>query len=115
MEKVEITKRLGEFEIVQRSSDGYINVDYLEKQIDNDYLAESNASVRDILEGPGTEKLIEDMKGTKMDDGKFFEEDDNGVMWISPALLLPFALQISPKLELEVIEWFYNSKMINNL
>jgi len=115
MEKVEITKRLGEFDIVQRSSDGYINADYIEKQLDNDYLAEVDASVRDIIEGPTTEKLIEDMKGTKMDDGVFYEEDDNGVMWISPALLLPFAMQISPKLELEVIEWFYESKMVNDL
>ena len=114
MEKVEITKRLGEFEIVQRSSDGYINADYLQKQLDEDYLAEINASIRDFIESPGTEKLIKDMKGTKMDDGKFYEEDENGI-WISPALLLPFALQVSPKLELEVIEWFYNSRMIENL
>jgi len=111
----QVEKQLGEFTLIQRSSDGYINADYLEKQLDNDYLAEVNASVRDIIEGPTTERLIKDLRGTDMDDGKFYEEDDNGVMWISPALLLPFAMQINSKLEMEVIKWFYDSEMINNL
>ena len=114
-ENVEITKRLGEIDIIQRSSDGYINATFIEEQLDNDYLEGTQASVMDIIEAPGTQKLIEDMKGTSVDDGKFYEEDDNENIWISPALLLPFSMQISSKLELEIIEWFYNSRMINNL
>ena len=111
----QVEKQLGEFTLIQRSSDGYINADYLEKQLDNDYLAEVNASVRDIVEGPTTERLIKDLENTAMDDGVFYEEDESEVMWISPALLLPFAMQISPKLEMEVIKWFYDSRMIENL
>ena len=111
MEQVEITKRLGEFEIIQRSSDGYINGGYLQSQLDNHYTAEINATITDFLESPGTKELIENMRGTPMDDGKFYEEDENGI-WISPALLLPFAMQVSPELELEIIKWFYNFQIM---
>ena len=114
MEQVEITKRLGEYDIVQRSSDGYINAEYLQRQLDNHYTAEINTTIQDFLECPGTKELIENLKGTPMDDNKFYEVDENSI-WISPALLLPYAMQVSPELELEVIKWFYNSRIMNNL
>lgn len=110
MDQTEITKTIGNYELVQRRNDGFVNATYLTEQFNR--ANNENRMVKEFLNTDEAQSIIRELTGSYMDqdNGKFFEQSDSGGIWIHPGLILHFAKWIDARLELEVIKWFHKAK-----
>lgn len=114
---VNMLKKMGNFEIPQRTKDGYFNANYLLKQWNKE---NSKREIKRFLDSPKTKEFAEILshdaemrnadnqpfiikKGRNTKNGKTPDE-----VWMHPYLFIDFAMWINPKFKLDVIRFVYD-------
>lgn len=113
---VNMIRKIGEFEISQRTKDGYFDANILLRKWNKNKDNPERAMSR-FLESPKTKEfitelsqdanmqhgVIQQVKGRNTKHGKTLDQT-----WMHPFLFIDFAMWINPKFKLKVIEFVYD-------
>ena len=107
---VNMIRKMGDFEITQRSKDGMFNATILLKQWDKLNPTKKKHSVKDFLRNDKVKAFISvldtDLNGAKMP--YLTTRGKTGGTWMHPYLFLKFAMWINPEFELQIIKFVYD-------
>lgn len=119
---VGMVRKMGNFDIIQRTKDGYFDANFLLNQWNSIKTNPERKMIR-FLESPKTKEFIEEIsldspsaemhdglvipfyikKGRNTSSGKTKDE-----IWMHPYLFIDFAMWINPKFKLSVIKFVYD-------
>lgn len=119
---VTMVRKMGNFDIIQRTKDGYFDANFLLNQWNSIKTNPERKMIR-FLESPKTKEFIEEIsldspsaemhdglvvpfhvkKGRNTSKGKTKDE-----IWMHPYLFIDFAMWINPKFKLSVIKFVYD-------
>jgi hypothetical protein len=119
---VGMVRKMGNFDIIQRTKDGYFDANFLLNQWNSIKTNPERKMIR-FLESPKTKEFIEEIsldspsaemhdglvvpfhvkKGRNTSKGKTKDE-----IWMHPYLFIDFAMWINPKFKLSVIKFVYD-------
>lgn len=102
---------MGEFEVTQRTSDGFFNATELLRQW-NDKLG-MQKTIAHFFENEASEELIQvimEKENFKCRDSVYLKSRGkyNGGTWMHPVLFIDFAMWINPKFKYDVIKFVYD-------
>lgn len=122
-----LTRKMGDFEVLQRTSDGYFDANVLLAQWNSSKLksAKRDRKMGEFKDAPNTHEFIEALRddvvshGRKSDHGDFQAIKEvkgrmtkNGKtkdqVWMHPYLFIKFAMWINPRFEVKVIKFVYD-------
>ncbi len=104
-------REMGEFDVTQRTKDGFFNATTLVKQW-NLNPDSPKREIKDFFKLKGTKEFLnvlendEDLKG--VDSPYLKTRGKNGGTWVHPYLFIKIAFWINPKFELQVIKFVYD-------
>lgn len=106
-----MTRRMGQFEVLQRTKDGMFNATALLRQWNES--TNNNKRIQDFFENQNTQAFIaalmdeEDLKVPNLaylkTRGKY-----NGGTWMHPYLFVKFAMWLNPRFEVKVVKFVYD-------
>lgn len=106
-----MTRRMGQFEVFQRTKDGMFNATALLRQWNES--TNNNKRIQDFFENQNTQAFIaalmeeEDLKVPNLaylkTRGKY-----NGGTWMHPYLFVKFAMWLNPRFEVKVVKFVYD-------
>lgn len=105
-----MVRRMGEFEVYQRTKDGYFSATKLLKQWNHSN--KQSKEVKEFLRNDGTKTFIEELKNDEDYNGDnspyLSARGKNGGTWMHPYLFIKFAMWMNPKFELQVIKFVHD-------
>lgn len=123
-----MTRQMGDFDVYQRTSDGYFDANALLRQW-NEVPENPNRKMAKFLEAKNTQEFIEvliqeETHSAKMHDGNFqaviitrgrrvFQGSNPDKVYMHPFLFIKFAMWLNPKFEYQVIKFVYDELIKN--
>lgn len=105
-----LIRRMGEFEVTQRTSDGMFNATSLLKQWNE--FAGSQKQMIHFMDNNATKEYIEvienDLDSKERNSVLLQSRGKNGGTWMHPYLFIDFAMWLNPKFKLQVIKFVYD-------
>jgi len=110
---VTMVRKMGVFDVNQRTKDGMFNANSLLKQwnVAND----SKKEIKDYFENKSTQEFIDVLKNDQSTIGGIVpmiksraSKGENAGTWMHPYLFIDFAMWINPKFKFEVIKFVYD-------
>lgn len=114
-----LTRKMGDFDVIQRTQDGMFNATLLLKQW-NEHSGQQK-QIAHYFEINATKEFIETIRRREFpDNGKTFSADykgiyvktkggkDRGSTWMHPILFIDFAMWINPEFKYDVIKFVYD-------
>jgi hypothetical protein len=112
-QNVVMIRKLGDFEVGQRTKDGMFNGTLLLKQWNT--ANNSRKEIKEYFENKSTKEFIETMINDESVIGGIVpmiksraNKGDNAGTWMHPYLFIDFAMWINPKFKLKVIKFVYD-------
>lgn len=104
-------RKMGEFEVTQRTKDGLFNATALLKQW-NESIG-MKKTVKDFFSNKNTKEFLQVLENDKdfLNEGNspyLKSRGKSGGTWMHPYLFIKFAMWINPKFELQVIKFVYD-------
>ena len=108
-----MVRKMGVFDVNQRTKDGMFNANSLLKQwnVAND----SKKEIKDYFENKSTQEFIDVLKNDQSTIGGIVpmiksraSKGENAGTWMHPYLFIDFAMWINPKFKFEVIKFVYD-------
>jgi len=110
---VVMVRKMGIFDVNQRTKDGMFNANSLLKQWN--IANESKKEIKDYFDNKSTQEFIEVLKNDQSTIGGIVpmiksraSKGDNAGTWMHPYLFIDFAMWINPKFKFEVIKFVYD-------
>lgn len=122
-----LTRKMGDFEVLQRTSDGYFDANVLLSQWNSSKLknAKRDRKMGEFKDAPNTNEFIEALRDDIVSHGRKSVHGDfqaikevkgrmtkNGKtkdqVWMHPYLFIKFAMWINPRFEVKVIKFVYD-------
>lgn len=101
---------MGQYEVWQRTQDGYFNATLLLKQWNKS--AESQKRMEHFFENQSTKEFIEvlenELSANNRNSGYLRTRGNKGATWMHPYLFIDFAMWINPRFKLAVIRFVYD-------
>jgi len=110
---VVMVRKMGVFDVNQRTKDGMFNANSLLKQWN--IANESKKEIKDYFDNKSTQEFIEVLKNDTSTIGGIVpmikskaSKGENAGTWMHPYLFIDFAMWINPKFKFEVIKFVYD-------
>ena len=110
---VVMVRKMGIFDVNQRTKDGMFNANSLLKQWN--IANESKKEIKDYFDNKSTQEFIEVLKSDQSTIGGIVpmvksraSKGENAGTWMHPYLFIDFAMWINPKFKFEVIKFVYD-------
>ena len=110
---VVMVRKMGVFDVNQRTKDGMFNANSLLKQWN--IANESKKEIKDYFDNKSTQEFIEVLKSDQSTIGGIVpmvksraSKGENAGTWMHPYLFIDFAMWINPKFKFEVIKFVYD-------
>lgn len=105
-----LTRKMGDFEVLQRTSDGMFNVTVLLKQWNVD--SGQSKEVTKFFENGNTKEfiiaLISEENLNTQNSAYLTTRGKNGGTWMHPILFIKFAMWLNPRFEVKVIKFVHD-------
>lgn len=108
-----MVRKMGVFDVNQRTKDGMFNANSLLKQWN--IANESKKEIKDYFDNKSTQEFIEVLKSDQSTIGGIVpmvksraSKGENAGTWMHPYLFIDFAMWINPKFKFEVIKFVYD-------
>lgn len=108
-----MTRKMGVFDVNQRTKDGMFNATSLMKQWN--LASGSKKELKDYFDNKSTQEFIDVIKGDESTIGGIVpmvksraSKGENAGTWMHPYLFIDFAMWINPKFKFEVIKFVYD-------
>lgn len=113
---VVMIRKMGDFEVSQRTEDGMFNANSLLKQWNISKGHKRGKEVSEFLRLDKTKEFIEALELEYNDTTRKIvvtKEGKNGGTWLEPLLFIDFAMWINPKFKIQVLKFVYDELIKN--